>query len=128
MSGDSKKEVLTATEKAEKAKNPDAERVTLIALDFLKRLGNKRDLKPEKVSLQGERYVAEIKIKKKTAIVQIDTTTEGIKEYEIKRESEESPSFSPLSPKTLLVICGIVVLLYIVLSLLGVQSFFSNLF
>lgn len=100
----------------------------MIALDFLKRLGNKRDLKPEKVSLQGERYVAEIKIKKKTAIVQIDAATEGIKEYEIKRESEESPSFSPLSPKTLLVICGIVVLLYIVLSLLGIQSFFSNLF
>jgi len=125
MSKDSSREASAATEKA---KNPDAERVTLIALDFLKRLGNKRDLKPEKVSLQGERYVAEIKIKKRTAIVQIDAATEGIKEYEIKSESEESPSFSPLSPKTLLVICGIVVLLYIVLSLLGVQSFFSNLF
>jgi len=125
MSGKPNKEVPTATEKT---KNPNAERVTLIALDFLKRLGNKRDLKPEKVSLQGERYIAEIKIKKKTAIVQIDTATEEIKEYEIKSGTEESPSFFPLSPKTLLVMCGIVILLYIVLSLLGVQSFFSNLF
>jgi hypothetical protein len=112
----------------EKAKNPDAERVTLIALDFLKRLGNKRDLKPEKVSLQGERYVAEIKIKKKTAVVQIDATTEGIKEYEIKSEGEESSGFSPLSLRNLLIICGIAVLIYIVLSLLGVHSFFGNLF
>lgn len=125
MSAASNEEASTATEKT---KNPDAERVTLIALDFLKRLGNKRDLRPEKVSLQGERYVAEIKIKKKTAIVQIDTATEEIKEYEIKSETEESPGFFPLSPKTLLIVCGIVVLLYIVLSLLGVQSFFSNLF
>jgi len=125
MPTNSKEEASTATEKA---KNPDAERVTLIALDFLKRLGNKRDLKPEKVSLQGERYIAEIKIKKRIALVQVDTATEEIKEYEIKSETEESPSFSPLSPKTLLVICGIVILLYIILSLLGVQSFFSNLF
>jgi hypothetical protein len=125
MSVDSSGKASTATEKA---KNPNAERVTLIALDFLKRLGNKRDLKPEKVSLQGERYVAEIKVKKRTAIVQIDRTTEEIKEYEIKSETEEAPSFSPLSPKTLLIICGIVILLYIVLSLLGVQSFLGNLF
>ncbi len=125
MSADSSGKASAATEKA---KNPDAERVTLIALDFLKRLGNKRDLRPEKVSLQGERYVAEIKIKNKTAVVQIDATTEGIKEYEIKSESEESPSFSPLSPRNLLIICGIAILIYIVLSLLGVHSFFGNLF
>ena len=106
---------------------PNAEEVTLIATRFLRRLGNRHGLKPIKASLQGERYVVEVGLKKKIATVQIDATNEEIKEYEIKEKVKEtSPSF-PLTRKNILLICGIVAVSIFVSGLLGVQSFLPSL-
>jgi hypothetical protein len=105
----------------------NAEEVTLIATRFLRRLGNRHGLKPIKASLQGERYVVEVGLKKKTATVQIDATNEEIKEYEIKEKVKEtSPSF-PLTRKNILLICGIVAVSIFVSGLLGVQSLLPSL-
>ncbi len=105
----------------------NAEEVTLIATRFLRRLGNKHGLKPIKASLQGERYVVEVGLKKKVATVQIDAINEEIKEYEIKEKVKEaSPSFS-FTRKNILLICGIVAISIFVSGLLGVQSFLPSL-
>jgi len=106
----------------------NAEEVTLVATNFLRRLGNKHGLKPIKASLQGERYVVEVGLKKKIATVQIDVTSEEIKEYEIKAQVEGSPSFFPLTRKNILLVCGIVVVSIFVSGLLGIQSFLPSLF
>lgn len=105
----------------------NAEEVTLIATRFLRRLGNRHGLKPIKASLQGERYVVEVGLKKKIATVQIDATNEEIKEYEIQEKVKEtSPSF-PLTRKNILLICGIVAVSIFVSGLLGVQSLLPSL-
>ena len=105
----------------------NAEEVTLIATRFLRRMGNKHGLKPIRASLQGERYVVEVGLKKKIATVQIDATNEEIKEYEIKEKVKEtSPSF-PLTRKNILLICGIVAVSIFVSGLLGVQSLLPSL-
>ena len=105
----------------------NAEEVTLIATRFLRRLGNKHGLKPIRASLQGERYVVEVGLKKKTATVQIDATNEEIKEYEIKEKVKETSSSFPLTRKNILLICGIVAVSIFVSGLLGVQSFLPSL-
>ena len=105
----------------------NAEEVTLIATRFLRRLGNKHGLKPIRASLQGERYVVEVGLKKKTATVQIDATNEEIKEYEIKEKVKETSSSLPLTRKNILLICGIVAVSIFVSGLLGVQSFLPSL-
>jgi len=115
-------------EEEEETRLMNAEEVTLIATKFLRRLGNKRGLKPVKASLQGETYVVEVGLKKKIATVRIDATNEEIKEYEIKAEIKESPSSFPLTRKNILLVCGIVIVSIFVSSLLGVQSFFPSLF
>jgi len=106
----------------------NAEEVTLIATNFLRRLGNKRDLKPIKASLQGERYVVEVGLKKKIATVQINATSEEIKEYEIKDTAKETTSSFSLTRKNILLICGIVAISIFVSGLLGIQSFLPSLF
>ena len=106
----------------------NAEDVTRIATNFLRRLGNKHGLKPIKASLQGERYVVEVGLKKKIATVQIDATSEEIKEYEIKGIAKETSSSFPLTRKNILLICGIVAISIFVSSLFGVQSFLPRLF
>jgi len=106
----------------------NAEEVTLIATKFLRRLGNKRDLKPIKASLQEERYVVEVGLKKKIATVQIDATSEEIKEYEIKDIAKETTSSFSLTRKNILLICGIVAISIFVSGLLGIQSFLPSLF
>ncbi len=105
----------------------NAEEVTLIATRFLRRLGNKHGLKPIRASLQGERYVVEVGLKKKIATVQIDATSEEIKEYEIKDKVKETSSSFPLTRKNILLICGIVAVSIFVSGLLGVQSFLPSL-
>ena len=106
----------------------NAEEVTLIATKFLRRLGNKRGLKPIRASLQEERYIVEVGLKKKIATVQIDATSEEIKEYEIKDKAKETSSSFSLTRKNILLICGIVAVSIFVSSLLGVQSFLPSLF
>lgn len=115
-------------EEGEETRLLNAEEVTLIATNFLKRLGNRRGLKPVKASLQGETYIVEVGLKKKIATVQIDATNEEIKEYEIKAEIKESPSSFPLTRKNILLVCGIVIVSIFVSGLLGIQSFFPSLF
>lgn len=93
----------------------NAEQVTSLALEFLKRLGNKRGLKPKRVTIEGKLYTVEIEMKKNRAIVQIDSVTEEIKEYEIQKKTEESGNL-PLTPKTILFISGITAILHIALN------------
>ena len=109
----------------------NAEEVTMIATNFLKRLGNKQGLKPIKASLEEDDvYVVEVGLTKKTATVQIDATTEQIKEYEIKDKEQETPSssFIPLTPKNILILAGISGASVVVSALLGIQSFLPSLF
>jgi len=112
----------------EEARLLNAEEATLIATNFLRRLGNKNSLKPIKASLQEERYIVEIGLKKKVATVQVDATNEEIKEYEIQAVVEESKSSFSLTRKNILLLCGIVVASIFVSGLLGFQSFFQSLF
>jgi hypothetical protein len=115
-------------EEEEETQLLNAEEVTLIATNFLKRLGNKRGLKPFKASLQGETYIVEVGLKNKIASVQIDAINEEIKEYEIKDKVKETSSSFPLTRKNILLICGIVAISIFVSGLLGVQSFLPRLF
>jgi hypothetical protein len=126
---------MTAAQQQEKIQRtpaerrpPNAEHVTSIAVDFLKILGNKRGIRPKKVSLQGEVYVVELDIgKEKTAVVQIEVQTREIKEYEIKTvEKEESGTGFPLSPKTLIMIFGISAITFLLLEAINVPSFFPG--
>jgi hypothetical protein len=113
----------TSAEEEEKILN--AEEVTLIATNFLKRLGNKQNLKPIKASLEEDIYVVEVGLHKKTATVQIDSTTEQIKEYEIKEKeqtNQPSSSFIPLTPKNILMLAGIAGAAVVVSGLLGISS------
>jgi hypothetical protein len=118
----------TYAEEEEETKLLNAEEVTLIATDFLKRLGNKQGLKPIKASMEEDIYVVEVGLFKKTATVQIDATTEQIKEYEIKDKEEEpkESSFLPLTPKNILFIAGIAGAAVVVSALLGIQSLISG--
>jgi hypothetical protein len=115
-------------EEAEETRPLNAEEVTLIATEFLRRLGNRRGLKPIKASLQGEKYIVEVGLKKKAATVEIDAMSEEILQYEIKAIAEETSSFFPLTRKNILLICGIVVMSVFVSSLLGIQSFIGSIF
>lgn len=120
----SAQEETYAEEEEEKILN--AEEVTLIATDFLKRLGNKQGLKPIKASLEEEVYIVEVGLSKKTATVQIDSTTEQIKEYEIKEKEEKnqqaSSSFIPLTPKNIIMLAGIAGAAVVISGLLGISS------
>ena len=111
-------------EEEEETKTLNAEEVTLIATNFLRRLGNKQGLKPIKASLDEEVYIVEVGLVKKTATVQIDASTEQIMEYEIKDNEQATPSSStlPLTPKNILMIAGISAASIIVSALLGIQS------
>jgi len=98
----------------------DAERVTWLAQGFLNRLGYKRaELRPTKVSLEGEKYLVEVNVQKRTATVQVDLATGEIKGFQIE-ESEEW-NF-PLSKSMMLLIgggVGIVVAALVILKLTG---------
>lgn len=123
MSSTSDEKKLTVSDEI---RHPNAEQVTSIATNFLKRLGHK-NLKPKKVSVEEEAYLVEVEMKKKTAKIRIDVATEEIKEYEIENKAEET-SFFPFSPKNILLNCGIVVLFLVLFILLDVQSFINNIF
>jgi len=115
-------------EEEEETRPLNAEEVTLIATEFLKRLGHKWRLKPIKASLQEEKYVVEVGLKKQTATVEIDAKNEEILQYEITALTKESTPFFPLTRKNILLIGGIVVISVFASSLLGVQSFIGSIF
>jgi len=122
------KEEEASYEEEEETRLLNAEEATLIATNFLRRLGNRKGLKPIKASLQEEIYIVEIGLKKKIATVEIAATSEEIRQYEIKAVVKESTSSSLRTRKNILLICGIVVASIFVSSLLGIQSFFPSLF
>lgn len=84
----------------------NAETVTIIAITFLKKIGNKGNLKPKRVSLEEGIFSVEVDMKRLAAVVRIDSETHEIKEYEIQPKGEETP-FISISPKILLIMFGI---------------------
>ena len=99
----------------------NAEQATAIAVDFIRRLGNRRKLKPKSATLQNEIYIVEIELKKATAKIQIDPNTKEIKEYSIEAKTEETATFS-INLKSILLTIAISTAMYIILSFLNVQS------
>jgi hypothetical protein len=93
-------------------KTLNAEAVTTIATSFLKRIGNKGDLKPKRVSLEEGIYIVEVEMKKFAAVVRVDMETHEIKEYEIQPKGEETP-FISVSPKIIAVMFGISAAVYV---------------
>ena len=60
-------EVVTSA--APEPKTLNAEVVTTMVTDFLKRLGHKGGLKPKRVSLEGEVYTVEVELKKNSPLL-----------------------------------------------------------
>jgi hypothetical protein len=93
----------------------NAESVTTIATNFLKRIGNKCGLKPKRVSLEEGTYTVEVEMKKFSAVIRVDSETHEIRGYEIQPKSEEVSSFS-ISPKAIAMIAGLAAVVDIGLS------------
>jgi len=98
-----------------KTQELNAETVTTIATNFLKRIGHKSGVKPKRVTLEEGAYIVEIDMKKITAIVRVDADTHEIKEYEIQPKGEET-SFISISPKIIAVTFGISAVVYVALN------------
>ena len=96
----------------------DAENATSMTIDFLDRLGYKGKWLPLKVSLDGELYVVEMVLQKKTVKVQINSSTKEIKEYEFQESNSESKS--PLKSKGLIFLVTIIGIAVLSAKLLGV--------
>ena len=96
----------------------DAENATSMTIDFLKRLGYKGNWLPLKVSLDGELYVVEMSLQKKTAKVQINSATKDIKEYEFQEAEGEGKS--ALKGKGVIFLIAIVGIAVLAAKLLGV--------
>ncbi|MBC7129762.1 hypothetical protein H5T51_00890 [Candidatus Bathyarchaeota archaeon] len=95
-------------------KKLNAETVTAIATNFLKRIGNKGRIDPKRVSLEEGTYTVEAEMKNMTAIIRVDSETAEIKEYEIQQKEEEA-SLTVISPKIIMIMMGISGALYIAL-------------
>ena len=101
----------------------DAERVTWLAQGFLNRLGYRRtSLRPKKVTLEGERYMVEVAVQKRTATVQVDIATGEIKGFQIEETGESS--FPQFSRGTVLLIGGLVGITIITVFSLKYLGFF----
>ncbi len=101
-----KKNAMPVISASVQARALNAENVTNIALNFLKRIGNKGGLKPKRVTLEENLYVVEVEMKKFSAVIRVDSESHEIKGYEIQPKAEESSPLS-ISPKVLLVIFGV---------------------
>jgi hypothetical protein len=88
------------------SKELNAETVTTMATDFLKRIGHKGGLKPRRISLEGEVYTVEVETKKFTAVVRVGSSTREIREYDVQPKDEEN-SFLPVNLKTLLFVFAV---------------------
>ncbi len=96
----------------------DAENATSTTVDFLERLGYKGKWLPLKVSMDGELYVVEMALQKKTAKVQINSSTKDIKEYEF--QETETGSKSPIKSKGLIFLVAIIGIAVLSAKLIGV--------
>jgi hypothetical protein len=97
---------VTSAVETPQLKELNAEVVTTMATDFLRRIGNKGGLKPKRVSQEGEVYTVEVESKKFTAVVHIGADTHEIKEYDVQPKGEEG-SFVSVSPKFLLIVFAV---------------------
>ena len=101
----------------------DAERVTWLAQGFLNRLGYRRTaLRPKKVTLEGERYLVEVDVQKRTATVQVDVATGEIKAFQIEETGESG--FSMPSRGAIILIAGLVGIAIITALALKFLNFF----
>lgn len=100
----------------------NAEEVTTIATDFLKRIGNKAGLRPKRVSLEDEIYTVEVETKKMLAVVKISFQTREIREYDVQPKNEEnSSSFNFKSILVSLVISvGVAATIHFCFKMLGI--------
>ncbi|MCW4035144.1 MAG: hypothetical protein NWF03_07250 [Candidatus Bathyarchaeota archaeon] len=117
-------------EQEEETRFLNAEDVTVIATQFLKRLGNRQGIRPIKASLEDEEYyIVEFDLTKKTATVHVDATTEQIKEYELKEKEPEPPAEFPvpLTPRNIMILAGTAIGSIVISALLGIQSIISGL-
>jgi hypothetical protein len=104
---------------AEEVSRFNAENATSLTVDFLRRLGYKRGLRATKVTLSEGTYVVEMALEKRTAKVQIDSSTRQVKEYEIQ-DLEASSGFSSLKGKMVLILVSVIGVVFVVLKLLNV--------
>jgi hypothetical protein len=109
---------VEGAEAAPKISRFDAENATSMTIDFLNRLGYKGKWLPLKVSLDGELYVVEMVLQKKTTKVQINSSTKDIKEYEFQETEGESKS--PIKSKGLIFLVAVIGLAFLSAKLLGV--------
>lgn len=100
---------------SQQSKPLNAESVTTIATNFLKRIGNKGRLKPKRVSLEEGMYTVEVEMKKLSAVIRVESETHEIRGYEIQPKSEENSSFA-ISPRTIMMIFGISAAVYVLLN------------
>ena len=96
-----------------------AETATSLAIEFLKRLGYNRGLRPTKVSLSEGIYVVEMALDKRTAKVQIDYGTKQVKEYEIQ-DLEAGSGFLSGKGKTPIILICLIGVAFVALKLLNV--------
>jgi hypothetical protein len=96
----------------------DAESATSMTTDFLGRLGYKGKWLPLKVSLDGELYIVEMALEKKTAKVQISSSTKDIKEYEFQETETENKS--PIKSKGLIFLVAVISIVILSAKLLGI--------
>ena len=103
-------------------KRLDAEQVTLLAENFLRRMGYRRSgLHPKKATIEGEKYLVEVAVKKRTATVQVDVATGEIKGFQIEEAAESGGS--ALSPRNLAII-GAVAAISVVIGVMKLMGIF----
>ena len=71
-----------------------------------------------KVSLDGELYIVEMVLQKKTAKVQINSSTKEVKEYEFQETETENKS--PIKSKGLIFLVAVIGIAVLSAKLLGV--------
>ena len=107
----------------------NAQEVTVGAIAFLGSLGYKKGVNPKRVFVENNRYVVEAEIgSKMLASVQIDITSKEIKEYNIEEKPEEERTGLPIEPKTMLIVLGESVAVYVLLTIINLQSILQGLF
>jgi len=103
----------------EEALRFNAESATSLTVNFLRRLGYKRGLRAIKVTLVEGTYVVEMALEKRTAKVQIDSSTKQVKEYEIQDVEVES-GFSSLRRRMPLILVSSISAAIVILKLANV--------
>lgn len=120
--------VIPARARAIEPKPLNAGQVTSIAVSFLKSLGYKKGIRPQRVFIENQRFIVESEIGKKIhAKVQIDPRRGVISEYHIEKRSEEESTTLPVEPKTILLIFGISFVTFILFSILNLPGILSGL-